>query len=66
MNDNIKQISSKILETLQSDASVTTAWQVKLRLKISSSILYMALGMLMAEGKIAVLQQGLDYKISLL
>lgn len=65
MNENIKKISSQILELLQTDSSVRTAWQIKLKLALSASALYMALGVLVAEGKIDIAQQSLDYKINL-
>ena len=63
--DNLQQTSAQILALLRSDSSVDTALQIKLKLRISSSALYMALGFLAAENKIEISQQGIDYKINL-
>ena len=61
--ENITATSSKILELLKDKESLTT-WQIKVGLNISSSLLYLALGSLDNQNKIAIEPDGLNYKVS--
>lgn len=54
--------SAKIMDFLK-DKDSATSWQIKVALRISSSLMYLALGVLLSEGKITVEPEGLNYKI---
>ncbi len=54
--------SAKIMDFLK-DKQSATSWQIKVALRISSSLMYLALGVLLCEGKITVEPEGLNYKI---
>lgn len=62
--DTIAQTADKIAELLK-DGVETTAWDIKLKLHLSSSVLYLALGRLDAQGKITMYPQDLNFKIKL-
>ncbi|ACC97973.1 hypothetical protein Emin_0416 [Elusimicrobium minutum Pei191] len=64
MTDNIKDTSAKILAYLQGKEKVSS-WELKLRLHLAGSMLYISLGSLLEQGKIEVEQHGLDYNIKL-
>ncbi len=61
--ENIVATSSKILELLKDKESLTS-WQIKVSLNISSSLLYLALGSLENQNKIAIEPDGLNYKVT--
>ncbi|MGB2578854.1 hypothetical protein AAIR98_000773 [Elusimicrobium simillimum] len=65
MTENIKENAANILSFVK-ERGAATAWDIKLHFRFSSSMLYLALGALAAEGKIDITQQGLDYKITVL
>ena len=65
MNDIIKQTAAQILSYAQSNKNVT-AWQIKIALRIKSSLLYLSLGFLAAEGKIKLEESGTDYTVTTL
>ena len=65
MNDIIKQTAAQVLSFVQSNKSVT-AWQIKIALRIKSSLLYLSLGFLAAEGKIKLEESGTDYTVTTL
>lgn len=54
--------ASELLDRLPSGGSVT-AWDMKLRLKIALSPLYMALGLLQERGRIRIVPDGLTYRV---
>ena len=60
--DTIAQTSEKIAELLK-EGGETTSWDIKLKLHLSSSALYLALGWLAARDKIAMYPQDLNFKI---
>jgi len=62
--DTIAQIAANITELLK-DGGETTSWDIKLKLHLSSSSLYLALGHLAAQGRISIYPQDLNYKIKL-
>ena len=71
MNDTIKftdtipQTAEKITDMLKSGVEATS-WDIKLKLHLSSSSLYLALGWLAAQGKITMYPQDLNYRIRLI
>ena len=60
--DTVAQTAEKISGLLKSGEE-TTSWDIKLKLHLSSSALYLALGWLAAQGKIQMYPQALNYKI---
>jgi len=60
--DTIAQTAGKISELLKTGGE-TTSWDIKLKLHLSSSALYLALGWLAAQDKIAMYPQDLNFKI---
>jgi hypothetical protein len=62
--DIISQTAAKIADLLR-DGGETTSWDIKLKLHLSSSSLYLALGWLAAQGKITMYPRDLNYKIKL-
>ena len=63
--DTITQTADKITDLLKGGGE-TTSWDIKLKLHLSSSALYLALGWLAAQGKINMYPQDLNYKIKLI
>ncbi len=59
INDAIKQIV-----TYLSANSRATSWQLKVMFRLSSSVLYLALGQLLAQGKITLEADGIDYNVT--
>jgi hypothetical protein len=51
-SDTLGQTAGNVLETLKASGGDTTSWDLKLKLHLSSSSLYLALGWLASEGKI--------------
>lgn len=67
LRERISKIASDIenfLLTLPSRSA--TSWEIKINLKLPSSLMYMAIGKLISEKKINVISENLIYKISLL
>jgi len=62
--ETVAQNAGKILELLK--AGENTSWDLKLKLHLSSSALYLALGWLSAQGKAELYPQDLNFKIKLL
>ena len=63
--DTITQTADKITDLLKGGGE-TTSWDIKLKLHLSSSALYLALGWLASQGKIEMYPQDLNYKIKLI
>jgi hypothetical protein len=63
--DTVSQTADKIAGLLKGGAEITS-WDIKLKLHLSSSSLYLALGWLAAQGKITIYPQDLNYKIKLI
>jgi hypothetical protein len=66
-NQYLESLARQILELLPKNAQQTapTAWELKLKLQVSLTQLYLALGMLIHEGCVTVVPEGLTYRIHL-
>ena len=62
LQENLQSACGRMLEYLQ-DKKEATSWQLKLALHLSSSMLYMALGILLEQGKIRMEADDINYKI---
>lgn len=63
--DTVAQTAEKISGLLKGGGELTS-WDIKLKLHLSSSSLYLALGWLAAQGKIQIYPQDLNYRIKLI
>ena len=63
--NQIDALAGRVLKELKPDAPAT-AWEMKLKLKVPLSVLYMALGQLMKDELVRVAPEGLSYRIHLL
>ena len=59
---NIASAAERIEKLLASDGEIT-AWDIKMRLRLSSSLLYMALGWLCSQGKAEFYPEELTYRV---
>lgn len=67
INERIISISNDIIGYLSSTQTKSaTSWEIKMHFKIPSSILYLALGNLIANKKIKITAENLIYKIDLI
>ncbi|HOJ86443.1 MAG TPA: winged helix-turn-helix domain-containing protein [Elusimicrobiales bacterium] len=64
LNNDIKSNSEKIIGLLK-ELKKTSSWEIKIKLGLTSSMLYMALGHLIAEKKISVYLKDLIYIVEL-
>ncbi|MBQ7908119.1 MAG: hypothetical protein IJ311_01280 [Elusimicrobiaceae bacterium] len=64
LQETIQATCGRMLEFLQ-DKKEASSWQLKLALHLSSSVLYMSLGVLLNQGKIRLEADGINYKVSL-
>lgn len=64
LQETLQAACGRILEYLQ-DKQEVSSWQLKLALHVPSSVLYMSLGMLQAQGKIQLEADGINYKVYL-
>ncbi len=63
--DTLAQTAGNILETLKAAGGDASSWDLKLKLHLSSSSLYLALGWLAAQGKIALYPKELNFRVVL-
>ncbi len=63
LQDNIQQAVGQMTEYLTAHHKATS-WQLKVMFRLSSSVLYLALGQLLAEKKITLEADGIDYNIT--
>jgi len=66
INTNIADNATKIVELLKNNNNKMTSWDIKLKLGLSSSVLYMSLGYLILDGKINIYQKDLIYIVELI
>lgn len=64
LKDRLISNSNKILEILNEKNQVSS-WELKMKLNLSSSELYLTLGYLLSNEKIIIVQENLIYKIML-
>ncbi|PIS47064.1 MAG: hypothetical protein COT17_05360 [Elusimicrobia bacterium CG08_land_8_20_14_0_20_51_18] len=68
MQENFSEVVSQNAEKiigLLKNAPAANSWDIKLKLKLSSSNLYLALGYLISANKITIFPDDLNYKIKL-
>ncbi len=63
LQENIQNAVKQISDFLTAHGK-TTSWQLKVTLQLSSSVLYVALGVLLAEKKITLEADGINYNIT--
>lgn len=64
IEETIQVTCQRMLEIVQEKKEITS-WQLKLLLQISSSVLYICLGVLYNQKQIRLEADGINYKISL-
>lgn len=63
LQENILLAANRISEYL-SQHQKATSWQLKVMFRVSSSVLYLALGSLYQQGKIHLEADGIDYHVT--
>lgn len=63
LQENIQLATTQIGEYLAKN-NQATSWQLKVMFRLSSSVLYLALGALYQQGKIALEADGINYNIT--
>ena len=64
LQETLQGACGRMMEFLQ-EKKEATSWQLKLALHLSSSVLYLALGMLLEQGKIRLEADDINYEVSL-
>ena len=64
LQETIQAACGRMMEYLQEKLEASS-WQLKLALHLSSSVLYLSLGVLYNQGKIRLEADGINYKVSL-
>ena len=64
LQETIQAACGRMIEYLQ-EKQEASSWQLKLALHLSSSVLYLSLGVLLNQGKIRLEADGINYKVSL-
>ncbi|MDD2774264.1 MAG: hypothetical protein PHP45_11295 [Elusimicrobiales bacterium] len=62
--ETLKTLADRILRVVPQDGEITS-WEIRNKLHISSSMLYLALGRLAAENKVRIIPEQLNYRIVL-
>lgn len=62
--ENINTAADRIFEFVKEKQEVSS-WQIKINLHLSASVMYMALGQLLAQGKITLEADGINYQIKI-
>lgn len=63
--DTVAQTAGNLLEALKAAGGDASSWDLKLKLHLSSSALYLALGWLAAQGKVALYPKELNFRVVL-
>ena len=63
LQDNIQDAVQPMTQYLAANHKATS-WQLKVMFRLSSSVLYLALGQLMAQKKITLEADGIDYHVT--
>ena len=64
LQETIQAACGRMMDYLQ-EKKQATSWQLKLALHLSSSVLYICLGVLHSQGKINLEADDINYKVSL-
>lgn len=64
LQETVQSACGRMMEYLQNKREATS-WQLKLALQLSSSMVYICLGVLYNQGKIRLDADGINYKVSL-
>ena len=62
--ENINTAADRIFEFVKEKQEVSS-WQIKINLHLSASVMYMALGQLLQEGKITLEADGINYQVKI-
>lgn len=62
--ENIDSAADRIFEFVKEKQEVSS-WQIKINLHLPSSVMYMALGQLLAQGKISLEADGINYQVKI-
>ena len=60
---DIIQTAEKIMQSIPTEGELTS-WELKTKLHLSSSMLYLALGFLLNQGKIKLSPDQLNYRVA--
>lgn len=63
--DTVAQTAGNLLEALKASGGDASSWDLKLKLHLSSSALYLALGWLAAQGKVSLYPKELNFRVVL-
>ncbi len=63
LQENIQLAISRISDYLVQNQT-STSWQLKVMFRLSSSVLYLALGSLYQQGKISLEADGINYNVT--
>ncbi|OGR51283.1 MAG: hypothetical protein A2049_02465 [Elusimicrobia bacterium GWA2_62_23] len=63
--DTVAQTAANLLEALKAAGGDASSWDLKLKLHLSSSALYLSLGWLAAQGKVALYPKELNFRVVL-
>ncbi len=64
-SDTVAQTAGNLLEALKASGGDASSWDLKLKLHLSSSALYLALGWLAAQNKVALYPKELNFRVVL-
>lgn len=64
LQESIQSAAARTMDLL-AERKTATSWQLKVALKLSSSVLYLALGVLYEQGKIRLEADDINYIVSL-
>ncbi len=64
-SDTLDQTAGNLLEALKAAGGDASSWDLKLKLHLSSSALYLALGWLAAQGKVTLYPKELNFRVLL-
>ncbi len=63
LQENIQSAVTRITEYL-TEHKTASSWQLKVMFRLSSSVLYLALGFLYSQGKISLEADGINYHVT--
>lgn len=63
--DTLAQTAGNLLEAVKASGGDASSWDLKLKLHLSSSSLYLALGWLAAQGKLELYPKELNFRVVL-